>query len=139
MLPAGADSWWSDSRPQSARRNQKKPVLGQSVCVCVCVGGGSEQCNIRGSTVSRTIPTADTSCKFGVSKTILTFDNSVEGLAELTEGRYTHTDGLLRERVQIKISQKGFPGGAVVKNPPANAGDMGSSPGPGRSHMPQSN
>ena len=26
-----------------------------------------------------------------------------------------------------------FPGGAVVKNPPANAGDMGSSPGPGRS------
>ena len=33
----------------------------------------------------------------------------------------------------------GFPGGAVVKNPPANAGDMVSSVGPGRSHMPQSN
>ena len=32
-----------------------------------------------------------------------------------------------------------FPGGAVVKNPPANAGDMGSIPGPGKSHMPQSN
>ena len=32
-----------------------------------------------------------------------------------------------------------FPGGAVVKNPPANAGDMGSIPGPGRSHMPWSN
>ena len=32
-----------------------------------------------------------------------------------------------------------FPGGTVVKNPPANAGDMGSSPGPGRSHMPRSN
>ena len=32
----------------------------------------------------------------------------------------------------------GFPGGAVVKNPPANAGDMGSSPGQGRSHMPRS-
>ena len=30
----------------------------------------------------------------------------------------------------------GFPGGAVVKSPPANAGDMGSSPGPGRSHIP---
>ena len=26
----------------------------------------------------------------------------------------------------------GFPGGAVVKNPPANAGDTGSSPGPGK-------
>ena len=33
----------------------------------------------------------------------------------------------------------GFPGGAVVRNPPANAGDTGSSPGPGRSHMPRSN
>ena len=32
-----------------------------------------------------------------------------------------------------------FPGGRVVKNPPANAGDTGSSPGPGRSHMPWSN
>ena len=34
---------------------------------------------------------------------------------------------------------KGFPGGAVVENLPANAGDMGSCPGLGRSHMPQSN
>ena len=32
----------------------------------------------------------------------------------------------------------GLPDGAVVKNLPANAGDTGSSPGPGRSHMPQS-
>ena len=40
---------------------------------------------------------------------------------------------------ELKIKNRGFPGGAVVKNPPANAGDMGSSPGPGRSHMPRSN
>ena len=32
-----------------------------------------------------------------------------------------------------------FPGDAVVENPPANAGDTGSSPGPGGSHMPQNN
>ena len=32
-----------------------------------------------------------------------------------------------------------FPGDAVVKNLPASAEDMGSIPGPGRSHMPQSN
>ena len=32
-----------------------------------------------------------------------------------------------------------FPGGTAVKNPPAKAGDTGSSPGPGRSHMLQSN
>ena len=45
--------------------------------------------------------------------------------------------------VELNINNKkvtrGFPGGAVVKNPPANAGDTGLSPGPGRSHMPQSN
>ena len=34
---------------------------------------------------------------------------------------------------------RGFPGGRVVENPPANAGDTGSSPGLGRSHMPRSN
>ena len=33
----------------------------------------------------------------------------------------------------------GFPGGTVLKNPPAKAGDTGSSPDPGRSHMTQSN
>ena len=35
--------------------------------------------------------------------------------------------------------REGFPGSAVVKNPPANAGDTGLSPGLGRSHMPRSN
>ena len=49
----------------------------------------------------------------------------------------------LESVIQSEVSQKenkmGFPGGTVVENPPANAGDMGSSPGPGRSHMPQSN
>ena len=33
-------------------------------------------------------------------------------------------------------SLQDFPSGAVVKSPPANARDTGSSPGPGRSHMP---
>ena len=39
--------------------------------------------------------------------------------------------------LKIKLS-RGFPGGAVVESLPANAGDTGSSPGPGRSHMPRS-
>ena len=34
-----------------------------------------------------------------------------------------------------KLTNLGFPGGSVVKNPPASAGDMG----PGRSHIPKSN
>ena len=38
-----------------------------------------------------------------------------------------------------KVGRGGFPGGAVVENLPANAGDTGSSPGPGRSYMPRSN
>jgi len=33
----------------------------------------------------------------------------------------------------------GFLGGSVVKNPPANAGDTGAVPDPGRPHMPQGN
>ena len=37
------------------------------------------------------------------------------------------------------MAKEDFPGGAVVKNPPANAGDTGLSPGPGRSHTPRSN
>ena len=38
-----------------------------------------------------------------------------------------------------KSSGKGFPGGAVVESLPASAGDTGSSPGQGGSHMPRSN
>ena len=38
-----------------------------------------------------------------------------------------------------KESCRDFPGGTVVKNLPANAGDTGSSPGLGRSHMLRSN
>ena len=40
---------------------------------------------------------------------------------------------------KTKATSGDFPGGSVLKNPPANAGDTGSSPGPGRSHMPRSN
>ena len=37
------------------------------------------------------------------------------------------------------MQQKGFPGSAVVEGLPADAGDTGSSPGLGGSHMLQSN
>ena len=47
--------------------------------------------------------------------------------------------GKRKHRVKkLKNKKEDFPGGAVVKNPPASAGDTGSSPGPGRSHMPRS-
>ena len=38
-----------------------------------------------------------------------------------------------RHKTQAKeFVKRGFPGGAVVKNPPANAGDMGSKPRSGK-------
>ena len=43
--------------------------------------------------------------------------------------------------LKVKFFKKyvlGFPGGAVVESPPANAGDTGSSPGLGGSHVPRS-
>ena len=43
------------------------------------------------------------------------------------------------QKIVFKTPFLDFPGGTVVKNPPANAGDTGSSPGLRRSHMPQSN
>ena len=46
---------------------------------------------------------------------------------------------LISDKIDFKIKNVGFPGGTVVENPPANAGDTGSSPGLGRSHMPWSN
>ena len=43
------------------------------------------------------------------------------------------------DKGHILKTQTGFPGGAAVENLPANAGDTGSNPGLGRSHMPRSN
>ena len=37
--------------------------------------------------------------------------------------------------VWIQKYHEGFPGGSVVDNLPADAGDMGSIPGPGGAHM----
>ena len=49
------------------------------------------------------------------------------------------TRGVPPLNFKLKTLLTGFPGGAVVESLPANAGDTGSSPGLGRSHMPQSN
>ena len=48
-------------------------------------------------------------------------------------------DVLSTERGMLKYPIMDFPGGAVVKNLPANAGDMSSIPGPGRFHRLWSN
>ena len=66
-------------------------------------------------------------------KLVLTLQVAEKALR--TPGSVDHT---LRTTA-LKKQFGGFPGGAVVKNPPANAGDSGSSPGLKRSHMPRSN
>ena len=43
-----------------------------------------------------------------------------------------------RRIFSLKDANKGFPGGSVVRTPPANAGDTGLIPDPARSHMLQS-
>ena len=54
-------------------------------------------------------------------------------------GKHSREGGTGKGISLLKNRQLGFPGGAVVENLPANAGDTGSSPGLGRSHMPWSN
>ena len=46
--------------------------------------------------------------------------------------------GLIHWSDILNIDVEDFPGGAVVESLPANVGNTGSIPGPGRSHMPQS-
>ena len=46
---------------------------------------------------------------------------------------------LISSSGQLQEPLQDFPGDAMVKNPPASAGDTSSIPGLGRSHMPQSN
>ena len=62
----------------------------------------------------------------------------------LSESLHTLTNTKAQEKKSVKkwgmqeLKFRDFPGSAVVKNLPANAGDTGLSPGLGRSHMPRS-
>ena len=74
-------------------------------------------------------------------------DLSICGFWYLLVGRWVgvpkDTEGQpyfkITEILAFKSKLWGFPSGAVVESPPANAGDLGSGPGLGGSHMPRSN
>ena len=51
----------------------------------------------------------------------------------LDKRNLTHIVRIAQFPICLKMQLWDFPGGAVVKNTPANAGDKGSSPGPGKS------
>ena len=58
---------------------------------------------------------------------------------EQTIDKYNNNDESLENYNDWKKPILDFPGGTVVKNPPASAGDMRTIPGLGRSHMLRSN
>ena len=61
-------------------------------------------------------------------------------LLQFLEFFYTKCLVYVKQCIHTQESvNQGFPGGLVVKNLPANAGDTGSAPDPGRSHVLQSN
>ena len=62
----------------------------------------------------------------------VTWEDSADVVSKDTRHNFSNVKSSF-EKVQ------GFPGGAVVESPPAGAGDTGSSPDPGGSHMPRSN
>ena len=64
----------------------------------------------------------DLCCGIGSSSNSNSKKSILQGPSEPSAFRYV--DSI------IKIFKWDFPGGAVVKNPPANAGDTDSSPGP---------
>ena len=57
----------------------------------------------------------------------------ISAVTEIPHGTKTWCSQINRKLFFFLI---GPPGGSAVKNPPANAGDTGSIPGLGRSHMP---
>ena len=64
--------------------------------------------------------------------------NDVE-IGKLPEKEFRIMIVKMIQDLRKRMEAKDFPGDAVVNNPSANAGGMGSSPGPGRSHMLLSN
>ena len=77
-----------------------------------------------------------------INKLIIKFIQTCRGPRIIKVILKKHKTGKLRPsaiKAYFKTNNWGFPGGAVVKNLPANAGDTGSSPGLGRSHMLRSN
>ncbi|KAJ8798358.1 hypothetical protein J1605_001483 [Eschrichtius robustus] len=73
----------------------------------------------------------DTKTRGIISETGNKIDTEIASLKTLMESNKLETIRYLADALQNLIDGD-FPGGAVVKNPPANAGDTGSSPSPGR-------
>ena len=75
---------------------------------------------------------------FHVTNVFRRFSLCVDPILSLVVIQYFFFFSSITTSLKMSNSTK-FPGGPVVKNLPTNAGDMGSIPGSGRSHMPWGN
>ena len=87
------------------------------------------QCNLLGFSYS--LQVTCTACQFSSSQLFLYPNLSRHLIKDLLPGATLISLCLLY--YSAVGSKRGFPGGVVVKNPPADAGDAGSIPGLGRS------
>ena len=77
--------------------------------------------------------------KRSISNKQQTTDQEEREMIQGTEKNFHKLKIVFPKRLKKALQEQNkwdFPGGAVVKNLPANAGDTGLIPGPGRSHMP---
>ena len=71
-------------------------------------------------------------------KSCLAKFRKIEIVLSIVSDHNTMRLDIIYRKKSVKNTNTVFPGGAVVENLPANAGDTGSSPDLGRSHMPRS-
>ena len=62
-------------------------------------------------------------------------DVSLNNWGRINEAQVLHMQYHQEQKKKKNHKDGGFPGGSVVKNPPANVGDMDSIPDPERSHV----
>ena len=111
--------------------SQKDNMVVTSV-VCQCWGGGNFPLHPLSSCgwTNNNIDTRQTNSKTGYQPGPTVRHRELYSI---------FCNNIYGKRIGKRMDIWGFPGGAVVEKPPANAGDTGLSPGLGRSHMPRSN
>ena len=127
----GKWGWRSAARPRS-RGKQGHAVEAESFTVSISVGPAGACCDLSLGAVLWHVCLPSHLMLWGTER-----GKSEPG--EMT-GRLSLCGWVVACLVpgKFRLLKPGFPGGSVVENSPANAGDTGSSPGLGRSHMPRS-
>ena len=84
--------------------------------------------------------TADAECSHEIKRHLLLGREAMTNLDSILKSKDIGFRAHLKSwMISSQDAYLGFPGGSVVKNPPANAADTDSIPGLGRSHVPCSN